>query len=181
MFSPSTVWALAAAATTAAPRKRLRSIVGSFSVFYLPAVLQLPTLIMPIGQKPYDSRISGLKEYPPIVSSFMGAKGSDLLLLVTAPAHGRPQLAQGRRHDGRVRGRGVVRVGGNLSLLSLQDALPRPEDFDRRFGQAPAHGRPQLVQGRRHDGRVRGRDFDEATLCRLAIQAPRNVFFADQY
>lgn len=27
--------------------KRLPSIVGSFSVFYLPAVLQLPTLIIP--------------------------------------------------------------------------------------------------------------------------------------
>ncbi|KAI1366286.1 putative amidase [Xylaria arbuscula] len=70
----------------AAPKYRddankLPSIVGSFSVFYLPAVLQLPLLIVPIGQKPYDSRVSGLKEYLPIVSSFMGAKGSDVMLI----------------------------------------------------------------------------------------------------
>ncbi|KAK0127335.1 hypothetical protein ONS96_006883 [Cadophora gregata f. sp. sojae] len=70
----------------AAPKYRddpnkLPSVVGSFSVFYLPAVLQLPLLIVPVGQKPYDSRISGQKEYMPIVSSFMGAKGSDLLLI----------------------------------------------------------------------------------------------------
>ena len=39
-----------------------------------------------VGQKPYDSRISGLKEYLPIVSSFMGAKGSDVMLLNLAEA-----------------------------------------------------------------------------------------------
>ncbi|KAI1129070.1 putative amidase [Nemania abortiva] len=65
---------------------KLPSVVGSFSVFYLPAVLQLPTLIIPIGQKPYDSRISGQKEYLPIVSSFMGAKGSDVMLINLADA-----------------------------------------------------------------------------------------------
>ncbi|EGX95643.1 amidase, putative [Cordyceps militaris CM01] len=65
---------------------KLPSIVGSFSVFYLPAVLQLPTLIIPIGQKPYSSRISGLEEHLPIVSSFMGAKGSDLMLINLAEA-----------------------------------------------------------------------------------------------
>ncbi|KAK4204937.1 amidase signature domain protein [Triangularia verruculosa] len=76
---------------SAAPKYRddpnkLPSIVGSFSVFYLPAVLQTPVLIVPIGQKPYDSRISGKKEYLPIVSSLMGAKGSDVLLLNLAEA-----------------------------------------------------------------------------------------------
>ncbi|KAK0727826.1 hypothetical protein B0T26DRAFT_748124 [Lasiosphaeria miniovina] len=67
---------------SAVPKYRddANNIVRS-SVFYLPAVLQLPTLIILIGQKSYDSRISGLKEYLPIVSSFMGAKGSDVLLL----------------------------------------------------------------------------------------------------
>ncbi|KAJ3493191.1 hypothetical protein NLG97_g4888 [Lecanicillium saksenae] len=64
----------------------LPSIVGSFSVFYLPAVLQLPTLIIPIGQKPYNSRISGLEEHLPIFSSFMGAKGTDLMLINLAEA-----------------------------------------------------------------------------------------------
>ncbi|KAK0716702.1 putative amidase [Apiosordaria backusii] len=77
--------------TDACPKYRddankLPSIVGSFSVFYLPAVLQLPLLIVPIGQKPYDSRISGMKEHLPIVSSFMGAKGSDVMLLNLAEA-----------------------------------------------------------------------------------------------
>ncbi|CAG8981416.1 hypothetical protein HYALB_00013919 [Hymenoscyphus albidus] len=60
---------------------KLPSIVGSFSVFYLPAVLQTPLLIILIGQKPYNSRISGSKEYMPIVGSFMGAKGSDVMLI----------------------------------------------------------------------------------------------------
>ncbi|KAM3518755.1 hypothetical protein MY4038_010009 [Beauveria bassiana] len=65
---------------------KLPSIVGSFSVFYLPAVLQLPTLIIPIGQKPYRSRISGLEEHLPIVSSFIGANRSDLMLINLAEA-----------------------------------------------------------------------------------------------
>ncbi|CAD6441551.1 2b413a13-dc52-4ba4-a058-9d09563205e3 [Sclerotinia trifoliorum] len=65
---------------------KLPSIFGSFSVFYLPGVLQLPQLIIPVGQKPYNSRISGLKEYMPIVSSFMGAKDSDVMLINLAEA-----------------------------------------------------------------------------------------------
>ncbi|XMA12308.1 hypothetical protein WAI453_005099 [Rhynchosporium graminicola] len=40
--------------------------VGSFSFFYLPAILQLPLLILPVGQKPYDSPNSGINEYMPI-------------------------------------------------------------------------------------------------------------------
>lgn len=39
-----------------------------------------------VGQKPYDSRISGLQEYMPIVGSFMGAKGSDVMLINLAEA-----------------------------------------------------------------------------------------------
>ncbi|KAK3395311.1 putative amidase [Podospora didyma] len=65
---------------------KLPSIVGSFSVFYLPAVLQLPTLMVPIGLKPYGSRISGRKEYLPIVSSFMGARCNDVVVLNLAEA-----------------------------------------------------------------------------------------------
>ncbi|KAI1345868.1 hypothetical protein F5Y01DRAFT_322529 [Xylaria sp. FL0043] len=61
----------------AAPKYRddpnkLPSILGSFSVFYLPAVLQLPLI---------THCADGLKEYLPIVSSFMGAKSSDLILI----------------------------------------------------------------------------------------------------
>ncbi|KAI9642223.1 hypothetical protein NHQ30_009025 [Ciborinia camelliae] len=85
-------------------KNKLPSIVGSFYV-YLPAVLQLPQLIIPgkllalvfelfipltlrslVGQKPYNSRISGLKEYMPIGSSLMGAKGSDVMLINLAEA-----------------------------------------------------------------------------------------------
>ncbi|KAF2818873.1 amidase signature enzyme [Ophiobolus disseminans] len=65
---------------------KLPSVVSSFSIFYLPTILQLPVLIVPIGQKPYDSRITGVKEYLPIVSSLMGAKGSDALLINLAEA-----------------------------------------------------------------------------------------------
>ncbi|PNS16062.1 hypothetical protein CAC42_4463 [Sphaceloma murrayae] len=53
---------------------KLPSIVPSFSVFYLPAILQLPQL-------PHESRVSGHTEYLPIVSTLMGASGSDPLLI----------------------------------------------------------------------------------------------------
>lgn len=111
--------------------KRLPSIVGSFSTFYLPAVLQLPQLIIPgmssqpplpvlrdltltcpslVGQKPYESRISGLKEYLPIVSSFMGAKGSDVMLINLAEA-----VLTSAKWPTEVRlGREMFKVGDNI-------------------------------------------------------------------
>ncbi|KAI0856904.1 putative amidase [Xylaria cubensis] len=106
----------------AAPKYRddankLPNIVGSFSVFYLPAVLQLPTLIIPIGQKPYDSRISGREEYLPIVSSFMGAKGSDVMLINLAEA----ALRSGKWPTEVKTGREAFVVGNNVCNV-MQDA-----------------------------------------------------------
>jgi len=37
--------------------------------------------MIPVGQNAYESRVSGRKEYRPILSSLMGAKGSDLMLI----------------------------------------------------------------------------------------------------
>ena len=39
-----------------------------------------------VGQKRYSSRVSGRDEYLPIVSSLVGAKGSDLMLINLAKA-----------------------------------------------------------------------------------------------
>ncbi|THZ54669.1 amidase signature enzyme, partial [Aureobasidium pullulans] len=89
---------------------KLPSIVGSFSPFYLPAVLQTPQLIIPVGQVPYDSRISGLKEYMPIVSSLMGARGSDLMLINLAEA----VLNNAKWPTEVMTGREAFKVGDNL-------------------------------------------------------------------
>lgn len=43
-------------------------------------------IFVAVGQKPFESRISGRKEYLPIVSTLMGAKGSDVLLVNLAEA-----------------------------------------------------------------------------------------------
>lgn len=43
-------------------------------------MIGLPQLVIPIGQVSYDSRVSGRKEYLPVMGSIIGAKGSDLLL-----------------------------------------------------------------------------------------------------
>lgn len=43
-------------------------------------------IFIEVGQKPYESRISGSKEYLPIVSTLMGAKGSDVLHVNLAEA-----------------------------------------------------------------------------------------------
>ncbi|KAI9670069.1 MAG: hypothetical protein M1817_004549, partial [Caeruleum heppii] len=62
------------------------SKASTLSENYLASVLQLPHLVLPIGQKPYTSRISGNLEHRPIVGSMIAAKGSDLMLIKLAEA-----------------------------------------------------------------------------------------------
>ncbi|KAH6617363.1 amidase signature domain-containing protein [Chaetomium tenue] len=47
-------------------------------------VFSLPQLVIPIGQNPYHSRVSGRTEYAPIVASLAGPQGSDEALLELA-------------------------------------------------------------------------------------------------
>ncbi|KAI0199400.1 putative amidase [Astrocystis sublimbata] len=65
---------------------KLPGIVGSFSVFYLPSCERRRSSCLVIGQKPHDSRVSGREEYLPIVSSLMGARNSDVMLINLAEA-----------------------------------------------------------------------------------------------
>lgn len=58
----------------------------TFSENYLASILQLPQLILPIGQNAYHSRVSGRQEHRPIVGSLVGAAGSDLMLISLAKA-----------------------------------------------------------------------------------------------
>ncbi|KAI4091318.1 MAG: hypothetical protein LQ344_004177 [Seirophora lacunosa] len=50
----------------------------------LAMVLELPHLVLPVGQNSYQSRASGRTEYRPVSASLVGAKGSDLMLLTLA-------------------------------------------------------------------------------------------------
>ncbi|CAF9916091.1 MAG: hypothetical protein HETSPECPRED_002755 [Heterodermia speciosa] len=48
--------------------------------------LQMPQLVIPTGQNPYGSRVSGRTEYRPIGTTILGARGSDLMLINLAKA-----------------------------------------------------------------------------------------------
>ncbi|KAI4231268.1 MAG: hypothetical protein LQ349_005714 [Xanthoria aureola] len=50
----------------------------------LAMVLELPHLVLPIGQNSYESRASGRTEHRPVSGSLVGAKGSDLMLIKLA-------------------------------------------------------------------------------------------------
>ncbi|KAK4213124.1 amidase signature domain protein [Rhypophila decipiens] len=104
---------------------KLPSIVGSFSVYDLPPVLQFPALVVPIGQKPYESRISGRKEYLPIVSTLMGAKGSDVLLLNLAEA----ALKKANWPTQVKTGREAFAIGNNARNVLQEDIEHRPRGY----------------------------------------------------
>ncbi|PVH71861.1 putative amidase [Cadophora sp. DSE1049] len=61
-------------------------IVPAFSPNYIASMIGLPQLVLPIGQFPYESRVSGRVEYLPAVGTLVGAKGSDLMLVNLAKA-----------------------------------------------------------------------------------------------
>ncbi|KAL8934633.1 MAG: hypothetical protein Q9216_005808 [Gyalolechia sp. 2 TL-2023] len=81
----------------------------SYNPLWFASILGLPQLVVPIGQNPYESKLSGQKEYAPIVGSIVGNKGSDLSLIYLA------QEALGRAQwPTRVlTGRYVFHVGNN--------------------------------------------------------------------
>ncbi|MCJ1387004.1 hypothetical protein MMC17_010133 [Xylographa soralifera] len=60
--------------------------VPAYSMNYIASMIGLPQLITPIGQFPFDSRVSGRKEYLPVTGTIVGAKGSDLMLFNLAKA-----------------------------------------------------------------------------------------------
>lgn len=47
----------------------------------LASLLRIPQLVVPIGQSPYESRVTGCTEHLPIACSIAGASGSDLMLI----------------------------------------------------------------------------------------------------
>ncbi|KAF2652401.1 putative amidase [Lophiostoma macrostomum CBS 122681] len=53
---------------------------------FISPVLHMPQLVLPFAQMPYQFRISGRVEHRPIVSTLVGAKGSDLMLISLAKA-----------------------------------------------------------------------------------------------
>ncbi|KAI0113931.1 putative amidase [Nemania sp. FL0031] len=56
---------------------------------FISPVLQMPQLVLPFAQMPYDSRVSGNREHRPIASTLVGAKDkirSDLMLISLARA-----------------------------------------------------------------------------------------------
>ncbi|PQE11375.1 hypothetical protein CJF31_00001188 [Rutstroemia sp. NJR-2017a BVV2] len=56
-------------------------MMPAFSPNYIASVLGLPQVVVPIGQIPFESRISKRTEYLPTVGSIAGAPGSDLMLV----------------------------------------------------------------------------------------------------
>jgi len=57
-----------------------------YTAMALAALLALPQLVIPIGQIPYDSRITGNVAYLPVAASIAGASGSDLMIMNLAEA-----------------------------------------------------------------------------------------------
>ncbi|KAI1500562.1 putative amidase [Biscogniauxia marginata] len=51
---------------------------------FISPILHAPQLVLPFGQMPFKSRISGRLEHRPVGCSIMGAKGSDLMLIQLA-------------------------------------------------------------------------------------------------
>ncbi|PNY23790.1 Glutamyl-tRNA(Gln) amidotransferase subunit A [Tolypocladium capitatum] len=47
----------------------------------LPVLLQTPQMVVPFAQLPYESRISGRREYHPVCGSVMGPRGGDLKII----------------------------------------------------------------------------------------------------
>ncbi|KAK3936924.1 putative amidase [Diplogelasinospora grovesii] len=59
----------------------LPGVVPPYSPNYVASMLGLPQIVVPIGQLPFDSRITKTTEQLPIVASIAGAPKSDLLLV----------------------------------------------------------------------------------------------------
>lgn len=51
---------------------------------FISPVLGMPQVVLPFGQMPYESRVSGRVEHRPIAGTFVGAQGSDLMLIKLA-------------------------------------------------------------------------------------------------
>ncbi|OTA54709.1 putative amidase [Hypoxylon sp. EC38] len=56
-------------------------VVPPYSPNYIASMLKLPQVVVPIGEVPYESRITNQTEKLPIVGSIAAAPGSDLMLL----------------------------------------------------------------------------------------------------
>ncbi|EGX45092.1 hypothetical protein AOL_s00173g193 [Orbilia oligospora ATCC 24927] len=56
----------------------------AYDSIFFSSIVGIPQAIIPIGQNPYQSRASGNTEYAPIVASFAGVRGSDLILIELA-------------------------------------------------------------------------------------------------
>lgn len=93
-----------------------------------------------VGQKAYDSRVSGREEFQPIVSTMVGATGSDIMLLDLAKevleAAGRPTAVQTGRFMFGV-GQGGVQ---DASSCPVKQAEMSPEQ--KLLGLSPE--KPQL-------------------------------------
>ncbi|KAF7670922.1 hypothetical protein GT037_011050 [Alternaria burnsii] len=56
----------------------------SYDEIFVTSILGCPQLVVPIGQNSYDSDVSGLVEYAPIVTTLIGPSHSDKLLVEVA-------------------------------------------------------------------------------------------------
>ncbi|KAF1955681.1 putative amidase [Byssothecium circinans] len=75
------------------PGANYRDVVGepaggpssnSYTPIFTTSMIGCPQLVVPIGQNPYESRVSGLVEYAPIMTSLIGPPGSDEALVEIA-------------------------------------------------------------------------------------------------
>ncbi|KAJ4303457.1 hypothetical protein N0V90_002352 [Kalmusia sp. IMI 367209] len=58
----------------------------SYDEIFITSMLGCPQLIVPIGQNPYESEVSGVEEYAPIVTTLIGPSYSDQSLVELASA-----------------------------------------------------------------------------------------------
>ncbi|KAK0702782.1 amidase signature domain-containing protein [Lasiosphaeris hirsuta] len=95
----------------------------AFSPMYLATVLGVPHLIVPIGQNPFQSRVSGNIEYAPIVGSLVGARGTDLMLPSTVVG----ALTHARWPTTVLVGRNTFHLGDNKRNSAIHDSKESQE------------------------------------------------------
>ncbi|KAF2645931.1 amidase signature enzyme [Massarina eburnea CBS 473.64] len=95
-------------------RNKLPQVTPSFDPKYFVSMLGLPQIVVPIAQFPYESRVSKMTEYIPIVATFAGPQRSELTLIKVAEA----ALRYGAYPESVLAGRFMFPVAKNLRHTS---------------------------------------------------------------
>ncbi|PMD44122.1 amidase signature enzyme [Hyaloscypha variabilis F] len=113
----------------------------AFSPMYLATAIGAPHLIVPIGQNPFESRVSGNTEYAPIIGSLIGVKGSDSMLLNVAHA----ALKNAGWPTTVLTGRYMFDLGNNTRNSVIGDHQTQPSEPKLQYFPAVDPNQPDSV------------------------------------